>query len=58
MLTIIQNIFGTYVPITNTDGTIAQGLAGVNFEWLAGFILFALMLWCSLRILGGVIKRG
>lgn len=55
---VIVDLFGSYVPVTYSDGTIdiiPSGLAGVDFEWLAGVLLFALSLYCVFRILGGIL---
>lgn len=61
MRDIIVNLFGTYTPVTYTDGNnvavIPDGFAGVDWSWLSGVLLFALTLYCVLRILGGAFKK-
>lgn len=61
MRDIIISLFGTYTPITYTDGNnvsiIPDGFSGVDWTWLAGVLLFALTLYCVLRILGGAFKK-
>lgn len=67
----VTSIFGEYTPVTTTSvvsetvgnethqyliETVAPGAAGVDYEWLAGVILFAIMLFCLMKLLGGVIK--
>lgn len=55
---IIIDLFGSYVPITYSDGSIdiiPDGLSGVDFEWLAGVFLFAMSFYCVFRILGGIL---
>lgn len=67
----VTSIFGEYTPVTTTSvvsetvgnethqylvETVASGAAGVDYEWLAGVILFAIMLFCLMKLLGGVIK--
>lgn len=47
-------------PITEEFETFvntvtAEGLASWDWEWIAGVGLFALTLWCVMRIIGGVI---
>lgn len=64
----LYSIFGEYTPntytqvIVNADGTtesfevVPDGLAGVDWEWVGGVFLFSVMLYCLLRLLGGVLK--
>lgn len=68
---LVTSIFGEYIPITTTSvvsqtvdndthqylvETVAPGAAGVDYEWVAGVLLFAIMLFCLLKLLGGVLK--
>lgn len=64
MLELIQSIFGEYTPIaydTYVVGsdtlvrTIPSGMSGVNWPYVLGVAGFFLVLYCILRILGGVI---
>lgn len=68
MKQLIEAIFGTYTPIVSeewveVDGvltvveTVPGGAAGVDWAYVLGVLGFFLVLWCVLRILGGVIKR-
>ena len=67
----VTSIFGEYTPITTTSvisetvgnetrqylvETVAPGAAGVDYEWIAGVVLFGIMLFCLMKLLGGVIK--
>lgn len=66
----IRSLFGSYTPRTqtvttyydgqpiSTDEQIVPGLAGLDYEWLAGVGLFALITFCLFRLLGGVLKNG
>lgn len=66
---ILSGIFGTYAPRTQTvttylsDGSsvtsveIVPGLAGLDWYWLSGVLLFALVLFGLLRFLGVIFKR-
>ena len=36
--------------------TVAPGAAGVDYEWLAGVFLFGILLFCLMKLLGGVLK--
>lgn len=68
---LVTSIFGEYTPITTTSvisetvgdetrqylvETVAPGAAGVDYEWIAGVVLFGIMLFCLMKLLGGVIK--
>lgn len=68
---LIVSIFGEYTPITTTAAitetvgsettttlidVVADGAAGVDYEWCAGVLLFAIMLFCLMKIIGGVMK--
>ena len=64
----IVSIFGEYTPVTQTvttylsDGTAVQsvevvpGLAGLDWIWISAVGLFALFLFCLMRLLGGAVK--
>ena len=67
----VTSIFGEYNPVTTTSvisetvgddthqylvETVASGAAGVDYEWIAGVVLFAIMLYCLMKLLGGVLK--
>lgn len=66
----IRSLFGVYTPRTQTvttyyDGQpisteeqIVPGLAGLDYEWLAGVGMFALVTFCLFRLLGGILKNG
>ena len=68
MARVITSLLGEYTPRTQTvtehlsDGTtstyqeIVPGVAGMDFVWLAGALLFALVLFCIFKIIGGLLK--
>lgn len=67
---LIRSLFGSYEPRTQTvttyyDGKpisseeqIIPGLGGLDWEWIAGVLLFALVLFCLFRLLGGIMTYG
>ena len=72
MKDLINRLFGEYVPVmtqeavtVTIDGvssveyidTVASGVAGVDWVWIAGVFLFGIVLFCALRIVGVLIKR-
>ena len=68
LLDAITALFGDYQPRTYTvttyleDGTaveseeIVPGLAGLDYHWLAGVVIFMLSLFCIFRMIGGLSK--
>lgn len=63
---ILEAIFGVYTPVTysvaGADGTmsevVASGAAGVDWPYVLGVLLFALVLWSFFRLVGVILKRG
>lgn len=64
----IVTIFGEYTPLTQTvttyfaDGSSVEsveyvsGIAGLDWVWIAGVMLFGVALYCIFRMIGGVLK--
>ena len=65
------SIFGEYEPVLTTAAVtetvdnvttttlidvVADGAAGVDFEWLSGVFLFGILLYCLMKLLGGILK--
>ena len=58
MRDLIVTIFGQYTPVVDpATGAVAVGFAGVDWPYLAGVLLFALVLYSFFRLLGVVFKR-
>lgn len=70
MKTLVETIFGIYTPVLTTvpvssaaDGsvqlveTVASGVAGVDWPWVAGVFLFGIVLYSFFRLVG-VLLRG
>lgn len=67
---IVSAIFGTYSPKTQTvsqtleNGTVVTsqeiipGVAGMDWHWIAGVLLFSIVLWSFFRFLGVIFKHG
>lgn len=65
---LLKDLFGEYQPRTQTvtkvleDGSsisyqeYVPGVAGMDIEWLAAVGLFALFLFCVMKLVGGVFK--
>ena len=70
MIQVVRDLFGTYTPRVQTITTYVDGeavsvenqyvpgVAGMDWEWIAGFTVFLLMLYCLFRLLGGAVKYG
>lgn len=69
MKNLIFSLFGAYEPVTVIEHVwnplteeyelftrYADGLAGLDWTWIAGVGLFALTLYCVFKLVGGVIK--
>lgn len=64
----LVSLFGEYRPRTQTvteyrsDGSsvtyqqVIPGAAGLDFVWLASVALFALVLFCIFKLIGGLLK--
>lgn len=53
-------MFGNYTAVTymiGEDEVIPSGLSGVDFPYVLGVLLFALVTYCVFRILGEVISK-
>lgn len=57
MREIIVSIFGQYTPqVDPVSGAAVLGVAGCDWEWLAGVLLFAIVLFCFMKLLGCFLK--
>ena len=70
MAQIVRDLFGTYTPRVQTVTTYMDGepfaieeqyvpgVAGMDWEWIGGFVAFLLLIYCLFRLLGGTVKYG
>lgn len=68
MRSVLVSIFGEYQPRTQSvstyyDGQLMEssveyvsGIAGMDMEWVAGVIVFTVLLYCLMKLLGGMVK--
>ena len=72
MKDLIISLFGTYQPVmsqefvvlndpefgsyTQVIDVVATGFAGVDWPWVMGVLLFAIVLWSLFRLLGVFFK--
>lgn len=57
MRDLIISIFGMYTPVTDFEGNIVLGVAGVDWPFLSGVLLFAICLWSFFHLLGSILKK-
>lgn len=61
MRSIIVELFGSYEPVVyqDVDGIdiVASGMAGVDWTYLSGVVLFGITLYCVFRLIGGFLKK-
>lgn len=56
-ISFIYDFLGEYIPVTNIDGTIPAGAAGVDWSWVISGILFVVVVYSVFKIIGGMICR-
>lgn len=56
MRDIIVSIFGEYEVLIVNDNLVG-GLAGLDYEWLAGLGLFAISLFSLFKLLGVLLNK-
>lgn len=52
-----ESLLGVYTPVLNIDGSVAVGMAGVDFPYIFRCIFFGIVVFSVLRIIGGVICK-
>lgn len=55
MKDLILSLFGAYTPVMSGEA-VAFGLAGVDWPWVAGVLLFAIVLYSFFRLVGVLLK--
>lgn len=70
MKDVVLTVLGEYTPRTQTvteylsDGSaetyteIVPGVAGMDWEWISGSVLFGMVLFCFLKLVGVLLKNG
>lgn len=52
MINIVRSFFGTYTPIEGLEG-----VASIDFEWIAGVLLFSICLISVFKLLGVFLSK-
>lgn len=67
MTQLLTDIFGIYTPVLTdvydeagnyVGSVVASGMAGVDWPYLAGVLLFAIVLVSVFKLLGVILKNG
>lgn len=56
----LDSVLGSYSPVTydvGSDVLIPDGFAGVDWPYLVRAAALLLVIWCVLRLIGGLICR-
>lgn len=60
MKELVITLFGAYTPVMTTTAegveVVASGVAGVDWPWLVGAVLFAIVLWSFFRLVGVLLR--
>lgn len=59
MKDLVFSVLGPYAPVTQVvDGVtvLVDGLAGLDWPWLVGAALFAIVLWSFFRLVGVILR--
>lgn len=60
MINWLQQVFGTYTPITYTDNgvdIIPSGMAGVDWTFIAGIVIFIVITICIFKTIGKLFDK-
>lgn len=67
MTQLLMDIFGIYTPVLTdvydeagnyVGSVVASGMAGVDWPYIAGVLLFAIVLVSVFKLLGVILKNG
>lgn len=56
----LSSLFGTYTPVTyqyGAESIIPDGFAGVDFPYIGRVLIFSILLWSLLRLIGGMVCK-
>lgn len=56
MKQLMINLFGNYSPLTDSNGEIITTISGLDFPYIFGVIIFIIILFCLLKIVGGFLN--
>lgn len=53
---LVSDVLGTYTPVT-VDGVLVGGVAGIDWPYIFSGLLFVLLIYSLVRIVGAIICR-
>ena len=56
MQSVLTSLFGAYAPLVDEAGAYVSGLAGVDWPWIFGVVLFIVCLKGFFSVLNSIIK--
>lgn len=57
MIEFFRTVLGTYTPICNPDGTVAMGMAAIDFPYVFRAVFLLVVVYSVLKCLGGCICK-
>lgn len=60
MISWLQNVFGTYTPITYTENgidIIPSGMSGVDWQYVGAVVTFLVITVCVFRTIGKLFSK-
>lgn len=57
MIEFFQSVLGSYSPILNPDGSIAIGMAGLDFPYIFRAVFLLVVVYSVLKCIGGMICK-
>lgn len=53
----LNNLFGSYTPVVDSNGVIPAGMAGVDFPYVLRGLLFVIVVYSVFKLFGAIITK-
>lgn len=53
----LNGLFGNYTPVVSSDGSVAIGMAGVDYPYVFRALLFVIVVYSVFKLLGAIITK-
>ena len=53
----LNDLFGNYTPVVDSNGVIPAGMAGVDFPYVFRAVLFVVVVYCVFKVIGAIICK-
>lgn len=57
MINFMQQVFGVYTPLVNSDGSAIGGFAGADWQYIGACTIFCICLIFAFKVLSGIFRR-